>query len=403
MTAEQNLLLHIVRLSMQGQTLQQLPEEALQIQWDSFLMEARYQGVLLGVCEVLAPVQERIPEQVRNTYWKRASATMVTGMREAYNQAELVGVLENAGYPYVIIKGEASQAYYANPSARQMGDVDFLVPAQYTTAIAEKMQQLGYTYTAEPGMHHQILDRPKARLEMHLELAGMPQGAARQPVEAFLADIYDRSVYRDLGAGQFRAPCDAHHAVVLLLHMQHHMMEQGMGLRHLIDWACYVNRTAEDAFWQQELLPALEKTGLKRFASVMTKTAAMYLQTACPQWAAQVEENLCRAVMGDILTGGHFGKKDAERARSSQMLPDWEKEKKESRWKRLYASLKKTVLKQRPELKGRPVALFFRMAGKAIRYVWLFLQGKRPNLVKAATHVQQRKSVYERLELFKVK
>lgn len=400
MTSDNRILLKIIQAGIRGEKMSQLPE-AENLQWGPFLKEARYQCVLMSVCDALTPVSDSIDETARKKYWKITSANTARGIRTAFDQAELTQMLSASGCPYVILKGEAARAYYPAGALRQMGDVDFLVPEFRAEEMAQKIEQLGYTrQTQNPSEHHLVFTKPGSRLEMHIEIAGMPKGAARAKVEQYLEDIFDSAISRDLGSGEFYAPSHAHHGLILLLHMQHHMVEQGIGLRHLIDWACFVEATASEPFWQQRLLPLLQQIGLKQYAAAMTKTAAIYLNTHCPDWAAPVEESLCSELITDILDSGNFGKKDAERARSSHMLPDWESGRQETKLTRLYKSLRHSVVAAQPELEGRPVKRWLKMMGKAIRYVWLFARGQRPNLLKAAGYVDARESLYKKLKMY---
>ena len=101
------------------------------------------------------------------------------------------------------------------------------------------------------------------------------------------------------------------------------------------------------------------------------------------------------------MDGGNFGRKDKDRARAINMLPNWEQQEKETgKLKLLYRTLRGSVLKRHPELEKKPVTLFFYMVGKTIRYMALFCMGKRPNLLKAASHADTRRTVYEQLHMF---
>lgn len=399
MTFEQKTLLQLMKCAIRSQKLKRLPLE--EPDWMKLLEEARNQSVELLLFGVLSDLKGQLPEEFYSKAFEYARRCTASNMRTEFGQAQLVGVLEQGGYPYVILKGETAAVNYPEPELRLLGDVDFLVPEQHTQVIADQMKQLGYQHSWEPGDYHQVLEKKGACLEMHLEIAGVPDGKYREPVEKYLSDIYEKSIRMDRGFGPFRAPCPEHQGMILLLHMQHHVVSLGMGIRHIMDWACFVNQTAGEAFWEESLLPLLKEIGLLHFAAVITKMTAMYLGSVCPPWAAYGDEDLCCHLMEDILSGGNFGRKDADRARSINMLPDWEQSgKKPGKIRALYRTLKQSVLKERPELSKKPVALLVRMTGKAGRYTVLYCQGKRPNLWRAASHADTRRSVYEQLRMF---
>lgn len=388
-----------MKYAVSGKRLKTLPQGAAP-NWADLLREFCSQAVCLQAFDVLSELKDQLPDefyQKSDVYARRLTAN---NMRAEHAQSEVVRVLEQEKCPYVILKGETVAVTYPIPELRLLGDVDFLVPAEHVQTIVEKMKALGYTHTWEPGDHHHILDKKGACLELHVEVAGMPKGKTREDTQNFLSSIYEDSILLDRGMGPFRAPSGAHQAMVLILHMQHHVVELGMGLRHIMDWACFVNHTAKEDFWQSSLLPVLKKIGLLHFTAVVTKMASLYLGSYCPSWAAYAEESLCRDLMEDILAGGNFGRKDEERSRALNMLPDWEKTEAHGKLKLLYRTLRTSVLREHPELEKKPLSVGVHMVGKAGRYVVLYCQGKRPNLVKAASHADTRRSVYERLRMF---
>lgn len=400
LTAEQRYLLHIMGCAVQGQPLKSLPEGD-DFKWPALMQEAIAQTVFPIFFDAISEIEPHLPEGFYKKCFDYTRRCIVGNMRIEHAQGQLVDVLEQGQYPYVILKGETAAAYYPKPELRQLGDVDFLIIPEQADDITAKMQALGYQHSWEPGDYHQVLQKPGAYLEMHLDVAGMPEGSARQAVSDYFSTIFEESRLMEREFGTFSAPCEAHHGLILLLHMQHHVLAKGMGLRHIMDWACFVNGTAHKPFWEERLLPLLKKIGLLHFAAVMTKLSSLYLHSVCPPWAAQPEEALCQALMEDILSGGNFGHKDQDRARALNMLPNWETEdRKHGKLKLLYRTLRGSAIKKNPKLEYKPICLFFAMCGRTIRYIFLYLRGKRPNLLKAASHADTRRSIYEQLHLF---
>ena len=398
MNSAQTYLLHMMGCAVQEQPLKALPDsDAL----SNLFQEAVEQTVFPIFFDVLSEIQEQIPESFYKKCFDYTRRCIVGNMRIQYAQSQLVEVLEHGQHPYVILKGETAASYYPKPELRQLGDVDFLIDPNQAEAITEKMKALGYQHRWEPGDYHQVLEKPGACLEMHMDVAGMPEGNARQAVSDYLSTIFEKSRTMERDFGFFRAPCEAHHGLILLLHMQHHVLAKGMGLRHIMDWACFVHKTAQKPFWEERLLPLLRQIGLLRFAAVMTKMSSVYLHSSCPAWAEDVDTALCEALMEDILSGGNFGRKDQERARALSMLPNWETEERNSgKLALLCRTLRYSALRHRPQYENKPICLFFSMCGRAIRYVFLYIGGKRPNLLKAASHADIRRNIYEQLHLF---
>ncbi len=400
MTREQDILLYLMRASVQGTPVTALPPGPLP-DWMEVYREAYQQAVPLLFFDAIAPLEAQIPTEVFQKSFEIARRVTAANLRVEHAQHQLVQVLESEQIPYVILKGEGAAADYPVPELRVLGDVDFLIPDDTTKTVKEKMEALGYVHSWEPEAHHQVLGKPGICLEMHMEVAGVPEGQHRAATLDFFRDIYEKSIPLDRGAGAFQVPCRAHHGLILILHMQHHIVLQGMGLRHIMDWGCFVDKTQNEPFWKDSLLPMLKKIGLRRFAAVITKLSSLYLGTACPAWANDVPRELCESLMEDVMNGGNFGRKDQDRARAINMMPHWESQNdKSSKMQLLYRTLRTSVVRDHPDLEEKPVSLFFHMTGKSLRYTVLFCQGKRPNLLKAASHADTRRSIYEQLEMF---
>lgn len=399
MTLEQKALLLLM-----ADSLRQQPTDGAalkDVNWKAVAREAYAQAVPLLFFNGITHLQEQIPEEIWNRSFTLARRGTARNIRTAFTQQDLAEIMEKGGFPYVILKGEAAAEYYPVPELRQLGDVDFITPPAYMEKTAALLQERGFVYSENISEHHHCLFRNKERLEMHVEIAGMPKGEQAGLIQSFLETLYTDRRYIAREGNGFYAPSHAHHGLILLLHMQHHMVDGGLGLRHLMDWACFVQKTADEDFWQTQLLPLLEKIGLKYYAAVVTKMCAIYLQTACPVWADDGEEELCRELMEDLFAAGNFGRKDQERMRAGNMLPEYgQADSQKGKLAKLTDTLRQSSVRIKPELKNKPVRLFFYMVYRVFRYVALFCSGKRANLLKAASYADERRSVYEKLRMF---
>lgn len=397
MTLEQKLLLKFMAALIRGEKPEEAPETT---DWKTLLQEAYSQGVALMFFEALSQLQH-VPEQVFSKSFALARRCTAHNLRAESTQDLLVGTLHKEGHSYVILKGEAAAAYYPKPELRLLGDVDFLLQDGCADAVAEEMKQQGFLLNSEIQSYHQAFIREGEQIELHFEVAGIPKGKAGDVVRGYLKTVFAEKTICRRENRKFYVPCHAHHGMILLLHMQHHMQSHGMGLRHLMDWACFVQCTGEEPFWQERLLPVLKKIGLRHYCAVMTKMCALFFEIRCPEWAEPVPEKLCRILVEDLLAGGNFGRKDKVRVRSTNMLPDWtERVVPKSRLVLLWRTLRQAVLKQHPEYAKRPVLRLLCMAGKVLRYCVLFCMGKRPSIWKAAMQAGVRRSIYDELKMF---
>lgn len=393
---EYAVLLHLLDRSLHPERALLTDTELEGIDWDAVFKEATAQAVLLSAFDAAGVYKSHIPQDVYFGWFQKVSRGLMKNMQVNHAQRELTALLEEHGYPFVILKGEAAAAYYPRPDLRHLGDVDFLIDPAQKEAIAALLEANGYTGSMEHHICHTVFKKPGAHLEMHFEIAGIPYGQPGERVRAYMQSALAEA-RRNSG---FSTPAPAHHGLILLLHMGHHMVAEGLGLRHLCDWAAFVDRTAGEAFWEERLLPHLREIGLLKYACVMTKTAARAIGTVCPDWA-QAEDDLCDAVLHDILTGGNFGRKDKERSSAGMMISQHGKDGiGQSSMHNLWNTLHRSTAEVFPVVKKVRVLHPVLDVYRAGLYLAKRAVGKRPSLLKMAPLAQERRSVYERLEIF---
>ena len=87
-------------------------------------------------------------------------------------------------------------------------------------------------------------------------------------------------------------------------------MENGLGLRQILDWMLYVDKVLDDTLWHAEFAPLLRELGLETLALTVTRMCQMYLGLRTDiTWCANADEMLCQYLMEYILNQGNFGRK----------------------------------------------------------------------------------------------
>ena len=305
-------------------------------------------------------------------------------------------------YPFFILKGMAAASYYPKPHERILGDIDFLIHPSHKHQVTQLLEKNGYQDWNSEHICHVVFKKDYARLEMHYELSGIPYGTPGKIIREFLQDALEHRHMAVFDAWKFPAPNDLYHGIVLLLHMQHHMLGEGLGLRHLCDWACYIQKTYEKAFWNV-MLDLLERIGLLVYAKVMTKTSSLYLGTICPDWANNIENTLCHEILSDILTGGNFGRKNPARSKSGIMISEHGKSgTRHGKILNLFHVLRHTTAVKYPVVKKCPLLSPFLWFWRVFLYIKKVLSGQQTSLFKIAAFAEGRKNIYKKLHIFEI-
>ncbi len=380
----------------------ELSDEAT-IDWRAVAKEAAQQAVSLLAFDSASKVVEHIPAEVYRQWTERAFAAMSVNARIDHIQHELTALLDRDHHPYVILKGAASAAYYPKAELRTQGDIDFLIDPAQSEAISALLQQNGYIAENIHSNHHTVFKKAGVVLEMHFREPAIPQGPIGDKIRAFLQDNIHKTQTLNNGTHDFYAPTDSRHGLILLLHSQHHMLSEGLGLRHLCDWACFVQKTATRPFWK-ELIPFIKEIGLFTYASVITQLCNTYFSTPLPDWAEINEQSLVANLMEDVLIGGNFGKKDRQRSRSGMMITyTGSNNTTHSRFYYLFRTLTNAIQATHPSVNSFPILYPVFAIKVIIQYTLKVARGERLPIGELANTANERRSVYHKLHIFEVK
>ncbi len=373
------------------------------VNWEKVYTESIQQTVVLFATGAIAPYSQIIPKEIYGKWLAFSGKSFAMNMFVVNYQNTLVNFLNENGYKYIILKGLSSASYYENPDMRMLGDVDFLIDKSKTQEIAEKIQSdLGYSrHTELEHICHVTMTKGRAAIEMHFEIPGIPHGENGEYVRDFVENILSDTQGTTLDQCEFTAPSHLYHGVIILLHMLHHMVSEGLGLRHLCDWGAYVNKTANMAFWDTEFVPFLKKINLFTYASVMASVCKKYFGIDMPEALSVADDEICEEIISDILQSGNFGNKDEQYHQSGLLVSENGKDSmNKSTFSVLFGKLDAGVKAHWPFLKKWKILLPFAYIYFTLKYYFKVITGKRPSLTSLMPEANRRKELYKKLEIY---
>ena len=202
--------------------------------------------------------------------------------------------------PYVILKGTAASQYYPIPKLRTLGDIDIMPVREFFEQACNELLHSGWIEITSQGHQdrgrHRVFTNNRFIVEVHAFFASMNDPAKAKALDDMIVNhITDNHVLPDLING-----------LVLIDHINQHL-EEGLGLRHIIDWMMFVNNCVTDEKWNL-FEPLVDKTGLKILAIVTTRMCEKYLGLSPHKWSSQADEHLCDDLMNYLLECGDFGR-----------------------------------------------------------------------------------------------
>ncbi len=251
--------------------------------------------------------------EVCNLWQLYSLQTVKNNMAEFLANAELESLFQKAGLQMCTIKGFACAYYYPDPTLRQMGDIDFIVHKDKLEECKNFLIESGYTRVDNDGDHdfHISFKKDKMLYEMHEKVTTFVDDAGY--IEKYLENVIENAIPAEFDLGKILIPDAFTHGLIMLLHMQRHMFTGGgIGLRHLCDFAVFVNSISDEE-WRAMFEEKLKKVHLWGFARALGKVSEKHLHMPTKEWFADADEELADQLLGDMIIAGNLGNRDKKR------------------------------------------------------------------------------------------
>lgn len=365
-------------------------------EWDYIWHEAYVQAVPLTV--FANGLSSNIPQGMAAHIKSKIGEIVLSVSRRIGEHIFLHKLLTEAGIDYTIIKGFACSLYYPDPLTRWLGDVDFLVNPDDEKTVANLLLDKGFTEISTIGENHRVFSYKGCRYELHTEPAGIPTGEMGEVIKGYLSNSIKNAKLQSTVFGQLKTPDEFHHGLIMLLHMTHHLNGEGIGLRHLCDWAVFISAIGAEKFKEMFEEP-LKEMGLWNFALVLNQVCGGFL--GCSEYFIEdgKMQDLSAEFLNDLFAGGNLGQKNDNRAHEALVLsenPD------RSYIKNLFNSANRIVYKNWGFCRKVKILLPVGWLFFSLRYALRSLKGKRPHIAlkEIKEEAVKRKDLYSRLQLF---
>ncbi|MBQ8046816.1 MAG: nucleotidyltransferase family protein [Prevotella sp.] len=227
------------------------------------------------------------------------------------------------GFPNCILKGQGNALMYPDPTLRMAGDVDIWLDGtrrditRYVRGLfpKSKMIYLHIDFPAVKGVDVEVHYRPSyvnnpfcnRRLQRWFESEKREQMGRRVALAS--------------AEGSVPVPTIRFNLVYQLCHVMHHIFDEGIGLRQLVDYY-YLLLQAEDID-RAGLNRQLSSYNMLRFARAMMWIEHEILGLPERYLLADPDEKRGRVVLEDVLRGGTFGRynDDYEHASARRFYP----------------------------------------------------------------------------------
>ena len=283
LTAEQWSLIRCLRAAL-------FTSESYELE-EAVISEAGQQGVILLIC--------RGEEAYQMAAWN---------MRIAHEQKEIGKALTDI--PYVVLKGFAAAMYYPEPLRRVMGDIDIMVRPENFAAAYNALQSTGYI-ASEPQAgegRHVHFRRNGIVIELHRTYASLNTKAQERLLDTWIYEGISRAKICQVKDLQFPVLPEPLNGLTLLAHISQHL-EEGLGLRQILDWVMYVDKRLRDDTWP-EFQKLTDQLGLTKLAMAAARLGQLYLGLSpLVKWCRGIDDQVCADLLQYVMDCANFGAK----------------------------------------------------------------------------------------------
>lgn len=277
-------------------------------QWEDLYNTARKQsvgGVLALSLEQLPEWQLPPLEVGRRWMMDRAKATSRSALADK-RAAELTRIFEDAGFKCCVLKGQGVARLYPDPPSRQSGDIDIWVPGgrrKVMSFLKGKYKTGRHVY-----LHVDVHFFDDMPVEVHFHPAFMfnlIRNARLQKYFESEARAWDMAGGGELG---FCYPKPLFDAVFSLAHISKHIINEGVGIRQVMDHHFVMAALGEDD--KKEFARLARHLGLASVAGALAYVDREVFGEASVDCVFPPDKRRGRNLLKDIELSGNFGHYD---------------------------------------------------------------------------------------------
>ena len=280
--------------------------------WEAMYDMAKKQSVIGVLFESVQRMGQNatIPRQLKMNWFYKLNQIKNRNMLLNQRSAELVSMFQIDGFDCCVLKGQGNAMMYPNPYARSSGDIDLQVKGGRNMVVQYVKKRFPHTKTA-----YQHVDYPvfkNVSVEVHYLPVYLNNPLYNRRLKKWFDDhcddIYGHEVDLPDNAGRITVPSLRFNVFFQMAHMMHHLLDEGIGLRHMIDYYFLLRKVYEERISLDGMTDELNRLGLRKFASAVMFIMhdVLGLEENC--LIVPVDEGRGKTLLKEILNGGNFGK-----------------------------------------------------------------------------------------------
>lgn len=182
----------------------------------------------------------------------------------------LCQLLQSEALRFFLVKGQTIAALYPHPESRTCGDIDFYVyPECFDRArkLIEEQWKVEFEVEEEDGEQHLAFYHHGVLFEMHFNLMKFSSSRNQKTFDTLIQET--PLSYRLLDDVQIPILAEELNLVYTFLHLYHHLIEIGVGIRQFCDVAILLKHMRMDEEQKGKVMQILRTINFERAYSVV--------------------------------------------------------------------------------------------------------------------------------------
>ena len=281
-------------------------------EWEVMFELARKQSIVGVVFESVKRMDQEveIPRQLKMKWFFNVNKIKNRNILLNQGSAELVKQFRQDGFDCCVLKGQGNALMYPDPYVRTSGDIDLQVKGGRDLVVQFVKKRFPHTKTA-----YQHVDYPVFKhvpVEVHYLPVYMNNPVYnRRLIKWFDAqsdEMYGHEVALPDDAGKIVVPSLTFNIVFQMAHLMHHFLDEGIGLRHMIDYYYLLRKVYQEKVPLDGIEHQLDRLGLRKFAGAVMYVMHEVLGLEEAYLMVPVDQKRGKTLLNEILRGGNFGK-----------------------------------------------------------------------------------------------
>ena len=268
MTDLESSLIQLVKLGIGTSIEASVP---IQTDWNTIIALASQQGLTAVVLDGIDKLPEKKrPPKTLLLQWIGSTLQSFEQRYEFYRRAiaSLAGFYNDHGFRMMVLKGFACSINWPKAEHRPAGDIDIWLFGKYRLADEVLKQEAGIDVDTSEH-HHTVFSWKGFMVENHYDFINVHHHKSNVDFERILKDLgQDDSQYVDVYGERVYVPSADLHNLFLLRHAMAHFAATEITLRHLLDWAFFVEKNTNDINWIW-VVEVLSRFGMMAFFNIM--------------------------------------------------------------------------------------------------------------------------------------